>query len=45
VIPLLMTYFETTNPIVEACTSTSHGDELETERNMFGVEASFQQFS
>ncbi len=45
VIPLLMTYFETINPSVEACTSTSHGDEFEDESNMFGVETSFEQFS
>jgi len=37
-----MTYFETMNPSVEACTSISHGDELGNESNMFGVEASFE---
>jgi hypothetical protein len=37
-----MTYFETMNPSVEPCTSTSHGDELENESNMFRVEASFE---
>jgi hypothetical protein len=40
-----MTYFETMNPSVEACTSSNHGDELKDEGNMFGVEASFEQFS
>ncbi len=40
-----MTYFETMNPSVEACISTSHGDELENENNMFRVQASFEQFS
>jgi hypothetical protein len=38
-----MTYFETMNPSVEACTFTSHGDELEDESNMFWAGASFEE--
>jgi hypothetical protein len=45
VIPLFMTYFETLNPIVEACTSFGHGNELENESNIFGVGASFEESS
>jgi hypothetical protein len=35
--PLFMTCFETLNPTIEACTS-SHGDELEHEGNILGLE-------
>jgi hypothetical protein len=45
VVPLFMTYFETLNPIVEACTSFGHGDEHEDENNIFGVGASFEESS
>jgi hypothetical protein len=37
-----MTYFETLNPTIEACSSFGHGDELENEGNTFGVGASFE---
>jgi hypothetical protein len=37
-----MTYFETMNYSVEACTSTNHGDEFEDESKMFWVETSFE---
>jgi hypothetical protein len=40
-----MTYFETLNPIVEACSCFGHGDELEDEGNIFGVGASFEESS
>ncbi len=42
VIPLVMTYFETLNPTIEACTSFGHGDEPKDESNIFGVGASFE---
>lgn len=43
IISFLTTYFETLNPIVEAFTFVGHGDELESEGNMFGVETSFNE--
>ncbi len=45
IIPFLMTYFETINPIVEACNSFGHGDEFEDEGNTFGVGTSFEESS
>ncbi len=44
IISFVTTYFETLNPIVEAFTFVGHGDELESEGNMFGVEISFNEF-
>ncbi len=45
VIPLLMTCFETLNPIVEACTSFGRGDEPKDEGNIFGVGTCFEESS
>jgi len=38
-----MTYFETLNPTIEACTFFGHGDEPKDEGNIFGVGASFEE--
>jgi hypothetical protein len=44
VIPFFVTCFESLNLIIKTCTSISpHGDELEDDNNMFGVEISFEQ--
>jgi hypothetical protein len=40
-----MTFFKTLNPIVEACISFGHGDELKDEGNIFRVGASFEESS
>jgi hypothetical protein len=44
IIFFLRKYFETLNPIVEAFTYVGHGDELESEGNMFAIETSFNEF-
>jgi hypothetical protein len=41
IISFVITYLKTLNPIIEAFTLVGHGDELESEGNMFGVEISF----
>jgi hypothetical protein len=38
-----MLCFETLNPTIESCKSTSYDDELEDEGNVFGVGASFEE--